>query len=206
LTNNSAKPDFERAKAYALGRLQELPPVLTYHGIGHTRDHVVPAAEQLAALEGCSADDLALLSTSAWFHDLGYLERHDDNEVIAVRMAQDILPKLNYSPQHIQVISGIIMATRLPQTPHTQLESIIADADLSTLGHKDFLKHESALRQEFSQFGRIYDDKAWFSYQLEFLQQHQYFSPSAHRCYDEQKRLNIAAVEKLLAEASHGSP
>jgi uncharacterized protein len=46
------QPDFERAKQYALERLeQDLSPALTYHCLTHTRDDVMPAAERLAALK-----------------------------------------------------------------------------------------------------------------------------------------------------------
>ncbi len=44
-------PDFERARQYALERLErELPASLTYHCLAHTQDDVVPAVERLAAL------------------------------------------------------------------------------------------------------------------------------------------------------------
>src|ERR1041385_181766 len=95
-------PDFDGAKRYALNRLQELSPILTYHSIVHTRDIVVPAAEQIAALEGFAGEDMTLLLTAAWFHDLGYIERHDNNEVISVRMAQEVLPTLHYTSAQIQ--------------------------------------------------------------------------------------------------------
>ena len=52
-------PDFEQARRYALKRLgQELPAVLTYHSMEHTRDDVVPAIEQLAAMEGVEGEEL----------------------------------------------------------------------------------------------------------------------------------------------------
>lgn len=193
--------DFEGAKRYALQRLAELPPVLTYHSIAHTRDDVVPAAEQLAALEGFGDEEIMLVATAAWFHDLGYLERHDHNEVIAVEMVQVILPTLHYSPSQIQVICEVIMATQMPQTPRTPLSAIIADADLSMLGSPHFLDYEKALRQEFAAFGSVYDDAGWYAYQLGFLQQHQYFTASAHRLYDDQKQQNMTIIANLLAQA-----
>ena len=45
--------NFEQAKQYVLQRLErELSPNLLYHGITQTRDHVVPAVEMLARMEG----------------------------------------------------------------------------------------------------------------------------------------------------------
>jgi uncharacterized protein len=194
-------PDFEGAKRYALQRLEnELAPNLTYHSVAHTRDQVVPAAEQLAQLEGVGADDAMLLSTAAWFHDLGYIERHENNEIIGVHIAQEVLPTLRYSSSQIQVVCDVIMATRVPQTPHSLLEEIIADADLVSLSATTFLDHMLAIRQEFAAYGNNYDDKGWYSYQFGFLQKHDYFTASARQLYNPQKQINIALVERLLAE------
>jgi uncharacterized protein len=190
------------AKQYALQRLEdELAATLTYHSVAHTRDRVVPAAERIAQLEGIRAPEALLVSTAAWFHDLGYIERHEDNEIVGVRIAQKILPKFKYSVEQIRVISNIIMATRLPQTPHNLLESIMADADFESFGSEDFLEQMAAIRNEFEANGSRYDDVGWYTYQLEFLQKHQYFTASARRLYDPQKQINTATIELFLAEA-----
>ena len=53
------QPDFEAARQYALNRLQrELSPLAAYHSLAHTLDEVVPAADQFAALEGVTGEDL----------------------------------------------------------------------------------------------------------------------------------------------------
>jgi uncharacterized protein len=183
----------------------ELSPTLTYHGVAHTRDQVVPAAEKLARLEGFDNEDIMLVSTATWFHDLGYVERHEDNEVVAVRMAQEVLPTLGYSATQLQIISDLILVTRLPQMPKTKLEGVIADADLSVLGSEHILEHIQALRSEFAAFGKVYSDEAWYAYQLQFIQQHSYFTASARTLYDPQKRLNIATIERLLADCRNSS-
>ena len=73
------QPDFERAKEYALKRLEkELPPDLLYHNLEHTRDIVVPAVERLAAMEGIEGEALLLLRTAAYYHDLGFVEHRLD--------------------------------------------------------------------------------------------------------------------------------
>ena len=51
------KVAFENVKKYVLDRFErELPGNLFYHGIHHTRDDVLPAAERLAKLEGMNTD------------------------------------------------------------------------------------------------------------------------------------------------------
>jgi uncharacterized protein len=193
------QPDFERARQYALERLErELPHMLIYHSLAHTRDDVVPAAERLAALEGVEGEALLLLRTAAFYHDLGHVEQYTDHEAIGVRIAQEVLPHFVYSTAHIQVVSGIIMATKLPQSPHTLLEEIMADADLDILGRDDFLARNQDLRAERAALGVLTTDEEWYSSQLEFIQTHRYFTAAARTLCDAKKQQNIEEMVKLL--------
>jgi uncharacterized protein len=192
-------PDLERASQYALGRLQrELPPQLFYHGIAHTRDDVVPAARRLAELEQVDGEDLLLLTTAALYHDLGFIEQYEDNEVISVRIAAESLPDFGYRPAQVDVVSRIIMATRLPQTPQTLPEEIMADADLDVLGRDDFWTKNAALRAELTAFGKQTSDEAWYRSQLRMLQTHRYFTASARMLRDAGKRQHAEETLRRL--------
>lgn len=196
-------PDFEAAKQYALDRLaRELSPVLIYHSLEHTRDEVVPAAERLARMEGLTGEPLLLLRTAAYFHDLGFVERYLDNEVIAVRIAAENLPRFGYTPEQIKTITGIIMVTRLPQTPHNHMEEIMADADLDGLGREDFIEREHALRAEWTALGRNYTEEEWYREQVTFLQSHHYFTESARRLRQAGQQYNIDCCLQILAKLS----
>ncbi len=195
-------PDFEKAKGYALQRLErDLAPNLYYHSLSHTRNEVVPAAERLAADQGVTGLDYVLLVTAAYFHDTGYIERMDDHELVSARIASEVLPGYGYSPEQVETIRRIILATKLPQSPQTLLEEIIADADLDTLGQGDFLQRSQDLRAERAAFGNSSSDEAWYRSQLEFIQAHSYFTPAAHRLRDEQKAENIVALKRLLRQS-----
>jgi uncharacterized protein len=197
-------PDFDAARAYALGRLErELSPALCYHSIAHTRDDVVPAAERLAATAGVTGEDLLLLRTAAYFHDLGYVERREDHEVTGARLTAEALPRFGYSPPQIAAIVGMIMATRLPQSPQTLLQQILADADLDALGREDFWEVNQRLRVEMVAFGLPASDAEWYRVQLHFLRGHHYWTAQARALRDEQKRRNIAELARLLAEHQH---
>ena len=199
------QPDFERARQYALERLErELPPTLFYHSLAHTRDDVVPAAERLAALEGVEGEALLLLRTAAFYHDLGHVEHYTNHEAIGVRIAAAVLPHFGYSTAHIQVVRGIIIATKLPQSPHTLLEEIMADADLDVLGRDDFLARNQDLRAERAALGMPTTDEEWYSSQLEFIQTHRYFTAAARNLRDAKKQQNIEEMVKLLEEARMG--
>jgi uncharacterized protein len=192
-------PDFASARSYALARLErELSPVLCYHSLTHTRDDVVVAVERLAAQEGVAGEALLLLRTAAYFHDLGFIEQRDQHEAIGARVASAALPRFGYRPDQIALIEGMIMATRLPQTPHTLLERILADADLDVCGRDDFLALNRCLRAELAATGSTTNDREWYSGQLSFMWAHRYWTASARASRDQVKRANIAALEQLL--------
>lgn len=195
-----SEPDFEQARSYALARLErELDPALCYHSIAHTRDEVVPAAERLAALEGFGGEDLLLLRTAAYFHDIGFIERREGHELVGVRVAETILPGFGYTPAQVSGISGLILATRLPQAPATPLAAVLADSDLDMLGRADFLLLNRILRTELEAFGSRYSDAEWYRDQGVFLRGHRYWTVSARRLRDQGKAQNLSALEALLA-------
>ncbi len=195
-------PNFEIARQYVLGRLQqELPDNLTYHRIHHTRDDVAPAAERLAKESGVREDELLLLLTAAYFHDLGFVEQYFHHETLGADIAAQVLPTLGYSQAQIEAIRGIIMATRLPQSPQTLLEQIMADADMDVLGREDFLERNQALRDELKSMGRLFSDHEWYASQHRFIKSHSYFTQAAHDLRDEKKAENVALLGQLFEQS-----
>ncbi len=194
------EPDFEGAKTYALERLErELSPQLCYHTLAHTQDEVVPAVEWIAAGEQVSDEDLLLLRTAAYFHDIGYIQVAEGHENMGIQIAEEVLPGLGYSPAQIDVIRGIILATRLPQTPQNRLEEVMADGDLDGLGLDSFLERSRDLRTEQESFGRRVTDEQWYLEQINFLRSHHYWTATAQAGRDAGKLENIARLTHLLA-------
>jgi len=191
---------FEQAKQYALQRLeQELSPGLYYHSLEHTTDDVVPATVRFAAGEGIQDEDLTLLLTGAWFHDLGFIETRPGHEAVGARLASEVLPGFGYIPAQIQTVQGIIMATVVPQGPTTILEKILADADLDVLGREDFWPRNIALRRELAFFGKEFLDVEWYSSQLRFVESHTYFTATARAIRDAGQLESIARLKRVLA-------
>jgi uncharacterized protein len=196
---------FEQARQYTIHRLeQELSPNLLYHGIAHTRDDVVPAAELLAKMEGIKGESFYLLLTAAWFHDLGFIEQPVYHELISARIAAEILPGFGYSESQVEIIRWVILATVIPQAPKTILEKIMADADLDVLGRDDFMLRNGHLRRELAFFGKDYNDVEWYAGQLKFVMAHTYFTPSARTLRDAGQLKNIADLKRILEELSPG--
>lgn len=196
------QPDFEGAKQYAFERLaREIPPTRFYHSLAHTRNDVLPAAELLARLEEVQGDDLLCLVTAVCFHDVGYIDRPEDHEARSIEIATEVLPRFGYSAAQIALICTLILATRLPNNPQTLLEKIIADADMDSLGREDFLSAGLHLRHELEGLGNKSADSEWYQRQLEFLQNHTYFTEAARQLRGPGKQRNIEAVIKLIDEA-----
>ncbi|MFZ6027889.1 MAG: phosphohydrolase [Chloroflexota bacterium] len=137
------------------------------------------AACRLAEMEGVNGHNLLLLLTGAYFHDIGFVEQAQDHETASIRIASAVLPGCGYSPQDVAVVEGLIEVTRIPQRPHTQLETILADADLDCLGREDFWVRSRALYDETIALNGNFKDNDWCEIQLNFLGAHRYFTPSA---------------------------
>lgn len=190
---------FEKARQYAERRLErELSPNLLYHGVVHTRDEVVPAAQTLAGMEGIKGEPLLLLLTAAWFHDIGHIEESANHESIGARTAAEVLPSFGYTQEHVEIVRGAILATVLPQSPTGLLEEILADADLNVLGQENFMQRNRDLRLELAFLGTEFTDEQWYSGQLQFLEGHKYFTTSARTLRDTQKQLNISMLRNKL--------
>lgn len=200
-------PDYAGAIAYALDRLaKELPAERTYHNLFHTRDDVMIAAVRLAGLSGCSEAETRLLEVAAAFHDIGVIGGAQEHEMRGMRIVAQQLPRFGFSGGQIEQIMGMIMATRLPQTPHYPLEELLADADLDVLGRDDFMPRNRALLAEVRAYGTEISLVDWYRGQSRFLQSHTYWSDAACRLRNPQKQQHVELlhreIEKLMAEAA----
>lgn len=194
-------PDFENAKHYALHQLRtRLSADLTYHSLFHTENDVIPAAARIAVQENIEGEDLLLLYTAAWYHDIGFTRHRENHEEVGGQISREVLPRFGYNPDQIEKIVGIIMATKLPQNPKTKLEEIIADSDLDSLGREDFLLRSHALRMEMASFGKVVSDIEWYTNQLQFLKEHSYFTTASKLYRNAGKIKNIKWVSDLISE------
>jgi uncharacterized protein len=193
------EPNHTGAIVYALARLEkELSPKLTYHNLWHTQEDVTPASVQIARHVGVSEADLRLLTVAAAFHDIGFTENPANHEMVGARIVAQILPEYGFSSSEIEAVMGMIIATRLPQSPRNLLEEIMADADLDVLGRRDFLSRNACLRQEWANFSQEIAIKPWYEGQLAFLRNHTYFTAVAQMLRNDLKKENIALLEKKL--------
>jgi uncharacterized protein len=185
-------------KAILLYLEKKLPGNLTYHGIHHTID-VLNAAMKIAEAEDLSANELKLLRIAILYHDAGFTTNYKEHENKGCEMAKKNLPAFGYSDNEIRIICGMIMATRIPQKPHTLLERIICDADLDYLGRNDFHKISNTLFEEMKIYNNLHDEKEWNKIQKKFLENHQYYTEYGKKNREHKKQQYLQEINKLVA-------
>ena len=190
-------PDlFTSIKQPILSRLEnELDPRLGYHNITHTLD-VLEQAEVLAKQENVTdKHDLLLLKTAAVFHDSGFLFVYKGHEEKGCEIASESLRNV-FSEEDIKKVCGMIMATKIPQSPNTLLEQIICDADLDYLGRNDFEPISQTLHKEFIIFKIIPEDIIWDHIQIKFFESHHYFTGTSVSKRNEKKLKHLNTLKK----------
>jgi len=192
--------NYRAAEDHILHRLRtELSERLLYHGVEHTLD-VLQAAEALCASEGVFGRNLILVKTAALFHDAGFLcDRHDGHEYQGCLIAQHTLPHFGYSSADIEAICGMIMATRIPQTPTNLLEQILCDADLDYLGRTDFYRIGRNLYEELTAYGLLHGEEAWNRLQVSFLTHHRYHTRTNIALREPVKQHYLEELRQLVA-------
>ena len=167
-----------------------------FHDLTHTRK-VVEAVIEIGL--GCSLEDreLELLQLAAWFHDSGYDQGAEGHEERSCRYAVNFLSKLGVPDQDMDFITRCIMATRLPFKPKDLLEEIICDADLSHLGKKIYWDRCGRLRQEILLARNVVmSEPEWVEFELDFMNNHRYFTHVAEELYNERKLKHIKQLRK----------
>ncbi len=193
---------FENVGHFILNKLRlELPAALSYHSVLHVED-VYAAAEMIGRQENISEQEMKLLLTAAWFHDSGFLRGPKDHEEESCRMARQFLPDFDYTAEETEQVCGMIMATKIPQSPKNHLEQILADADLDYLGRDDFFETGDKLFSELSFFGFLNTEDEWNRLQVRFLESHHYFTPTAIRLRQAKKEAHLVLVKFKIKQSS----
>jgi uncharacterized protein len=195
--------DLAGAKEFVLRYLSErLNPAFHYHDLAHTLD-VHESTVRIATLEKVSGEDLILLETAALFHDIGMTEQYDEHETASDGIARSILPGFGYSPDAIETICRLILATKLPACPLSLLEMIICDADLDYLGRNDFFMRSFQLQIEWELLGILSTNPVeWLEYESEFMKAHDFYTKSAKATRGAGKVKNLEYITTFLQSST----
>ena len=153
----------------------QLPYNYYYHNLGHTL-YVVDKAIEIGRHENCTEEEINLLSVAAYWHDTGYVKTYENHEIESCLLARQYLPGYGFSTVEIDRICGLIMATKIPQSPTNKLEEILADADLEYLGTQDVEIKAGNLFRELQSLDPSITEEMWKQIQISFIQKHHYFT------------------------------
>jgi uncharacterized protein len=191
--------NYSAAKQFILNKLRfGLSEQLYYHGLHHTLD-VLKVAGDLCLSEKIGKHEAILVKTAALFHDAGFITNiHTNHELASCEIAREALPAFGYAKEDMDIICGMIIATKIPQSPRNILEEIICDADLDYLGRKDFAKIGNSLFEELKAYNLINDLQTWNKLQVSFLSAHHYFTKTNKGQRDKIKRRHLSQVSSLV--------
>lgn len=184
---------FNKVEAFLL---KELPLYYTYHSIEHFRD-VVKQVERIAKKEKIDKAGILDIKLAAWLHDVGYIWGPLDHEEKSVEYAKVILNEMKFPKSKISLITGMIMATKMPQSPKNHFEQIICDADLDYLGRNDFEDISSNLLKELEINQKITNFN-WLKIQEKFLKSHSYFTLTSLKSREKNKQKRLTNIQDLL--------
>lgn len=174
-----------------------LPVCYYYHNYQHTL-YVQEKAVQIGRHEHCTEKEIELLSIAALWHDAGYINTYANHEAESCVLAKKHLPAYGLTDEDIDTICGMIMATKIPQSPNSKTEAIIADADLEYLGTIYAAEKAADLFKELQSLIPSLTAAAWGKMQISFLQTHHYFTAY---CIEKKEPLKQAYLKELIAAA-----
>jgi PAS domain S-box-containing protein len=180
-----------------------LPKNYTYHTIEHIRD-VVEQSEIIAKKEKISKAEIQDIKLAAWLHDVGYIWEPARHEARGAEYATAILTALNFPKIKINQITGMIMATKIPQSPKNIYEQIICDADLDYLGRADYIVNSNRLLQEINLIKKI-TELDWLYIQDKFLRAHQYFTTGSINSRESKKQERLKMIQEQIKIKKHGT-
>lgn len=191
--------DARRATEDYITTLFQLNPdeKLLYHTLEHTRK-VVQRANEIALFYKLDNEQLFIVSTAAWFHDVGYLfTGHAGHELEAVRLMKDFIPDFISTPALVGEIEQCIMATKRDADPVSLSGKIICDADTWHFGTTEFKQTDPLIKKEIELMtGAI--QTGWIGNSIKMLRNHQFYTSYCKERLDEGKEGNIAWLQSML--------
>lgn len=191
----------EETQAFASSLLMEkLPAAMMFHNLEHTKK-VVKTAKKIGIKSELTEPQLETLLLAAWLHDIGYCYDALNHIPESIKAAKTHLLEKNYSLEQIEVITGCIAATKMPQSPKDILGKILCDADLAHLASKDYEEKTELLRRETSLLEGIeITRKDWLLGNLELLQSHRFYTTyNRIKLQDKQEENYNTTMQQLKA-------
>lgn len=176
----------------------ELPSHFLYHNLQHT-ERVLEKVRFLAEKENLSQEEKNLLELTAWFHDTGYTESSEQHEEKSKEIARKFLESKHVPQTVIQGVEQLIEITKCNTQPKSKLEEIICDADSSHLGSRHYFEISEELKKESSfHQGEDIDKLDWQKQNLDFFNNHQFYTETAKEKWQPMKEINLFELKKKV--------
>jgi len=177
---------------------KKLPKWAVYHNLQHTVETVNGCLE-IGKGSNLIEDDLEIVCIAAWFHDIGYIFNAEGHEEKSVEISTKFLKANDYPINKINKVTNCILATKLINHPKNFLESIICDADLISLGRKDYFEKNELLKLEIEmRSGKKITDEHWLRRSSKFLSSHSYYTEYAKLKFNLQLKENFLTLQKQI--------
>jgi len=171
----------------------EIPSTYYYHNYEHSL-YVIQKAAEIGYYENCSDKELELLHVAALWHDTGYVNIYKGHEEASCRLARQYLPGYGYNHDDIERICGMIMATKIPQSPKNKLEEILADADLEYLGTANAAVLANGLFNELKALNPLLTEEEWNKTEIKFLSSHSFFTGYCKETKEQAKQVYLNSL------------
>ncbi len=170
----------------------------SFHNIEHTMN-VVRNVEELAMEANLTGEKIMHLRIAAWFHDVGMVVSYKGHEAESVIIMKRFFSDNLRMDINLQLIENCILATRMPQSPNTIMESIICDADLAHVGEENYFEWLGKLREEWKKWCNMsLNESEWLNLNLDFLTHHKFHTKQASLKFHSVKEKNMRKLNQML--------
>ncbi len=189
----------DKTRKYVVELMQtKLPDQYVYHNLQHTLD-VVSATQEIAGNSGLTDQQLEVVLTAAFLHDIGYTKNcvaHEDHSIV---LSREFLEKAGADSSYIEEVIACIEATKMPQNPKSLPEQVLCDADLYHLSSNSYFEKAELLRTEFSSIEKDQiTESEWLDMSTVFIDNHEYFTDYGKNMLAPRKAKNLKKIKKRL--------
>lgn len=145
-----ANLDSEKALAWGKTlRARYGEPWRRYHDLRHVWSCLKEYENSESRFDEGDQIDLEL---AIWLHDVVYDPRRSDNEVKSAEFAVEGLNACGFPDEGIDAVARLILATRHTGAPSSNVEALLVDIDLATLGKSEaeYDRYSGAIREEYA--------------------------------------------------------
>ncbi|MDT0645935.1 DUF5706 domain-containing protein [Zunongwangia sp. F260] len=171
---------------------EELPNTFIYHNYKHT-ERVVKSTKEIVDNSQINVKEEEALILAAWLHDTGYTKTYHGHEEESVKLATGFLKENNATEDLIDEVARLIKATKFENSPQTEAEKIIRDADSSHFAKDYFEDASEFLRQELQLHNiKNFTGEEWIQENIHlFTEKHQYYTEYARENWKPVKEENL---------------